>query len=587
MTGSTTPPNKPNQAQKAAAQKTPNKKKNILTLCIIAGILVAALLGGLIWFLTLTADNGLIFDNVYAGDVNLGGMTPEEATNVLHMSTDNTYSKQDMVIVLPNGELRLSPADTGASLNVEAVVEEAYSYGREGSRYEQYKARQAAVLSSHTLDLIPHLNLNTEQIRSAINEAAIPYNTTLTQPTVTVTGDRPALEKDKMDPEAPAQVMTLTIGIPESSLDAAALFGLVLNAYSSNTFMVTPEVPITQPEAVDLEAIFTEHCVEPIDALLNEEDYTVAPEVYGYGFDIALVQELVDAAEPGQTLEIEFGYLEPELTKEAIESTLFQDVLATYKAYQSSSANRSTNLRLAAAAINGYILKPGETFSFNGVVGKRTEEKGYKPAGAYFNGETVDEVGGGICQVSSSLYYCALLADLEIVSRTCHMYPSSYVPIGLDATVSWGYLDFKFKNNTDYPIRIEASGGSGTVTVTFYGTDDKDYYIKLDSATLETYKPETEYKTFAYDNEEGYKDGDVIQTAHTGYKAVSYRIKYSKADDSLISKDVEAYSSYRKTNKIVAKVEAPPPPPTEPPVTTLPEETEPSLEGEVDSGGIG
>ena len=164
------------------------------------------------------------------------------------------------------------------------------------------------------------------------------------------------------------------------------------------------------------------------------------------------------------------------------------------------------------------------------------------------------------------------------------MYPSSYVPIGLDATVSWGYLDFKFKNNTDYPIRIEASGGKGTVNVTFYGTDDKDYYVKLDSAILETYSPETEYKDFPYDNEEGYKDGDVIDKGHTGYRAVSYRIKYSKADDSLISKDVEAYSSYRKTNKIVARVEAPPPPPTE---STVPEETEPSLEGEVGSGGIG
>lgn len=585
MTGSPAPKKVGSQAEKAAAQKKPNKKKTVTAICITAGILLAALLGGLAYYLNLTADNGLVFDNVYAAGINLGGMTPEEAKNVLHMTTDGTYSQQDMVIRLPNQELHLSPADTGVALDVDAVVDAAYSYGREGSRYEQYKARQAAVLSTHTIDLVPYLNLDTAWLQATLTEAAAPYNTTLTQPSVTVTGEQPPLEKDKIDPDAAPQVMTLTMGIPESSLDAEALCGMVVDAYSANTFLVTPEVPTIQPEMPDLEAIFEEYCTAPIDAVLNEEDYSVAPEVYGYGFDVTLVQELVNAAQPGQALEIEFDYIQPELTKEAIESTLFQDVLATYKAYQSSSANRSTNLRLACAAINGYIIKPGETFSFNGVVGKRTEEKGYKPAGAYFNGETVDEVGGGICQVSSSLYYCALLADLEIVSRTCHMYPSSYVPIGLDATVSWGYLDFKFKNNTDYPIRIEASGGNGTVNVTFYGTDDKDYYVKLDSAILETYAPETEYEDYPYDNDEGYKDGDVIDKGHTGYRAVSYRIKYSKADDSLISKDVEAYSSYRKTNKIVARVEAPPPPPTEAP--TVPEETDPSLEGEVGSGGIG
>lgn len=587
MTGTPAPKKSGSQAEKAAAKKAPNKKKRIITVCVIAGIVLAALLGGLAYYLHLTADNGLIFDNVYAAGVNLGGMTPEEAKNVLHMTTDSTYTQQDMVIKLPDQELHLSPADTAVALDVDAVVEAAFNYGREGSRYEQYKARQAAVLSTHTIDLVPYLNLDTQWLQGVLSEAAVPYNTTLTQPTVTVAGEQPPLELDKLTPDAQPQVMTLTMGIPESFLDAQVLCGMVVDAYSANTFLVTPEVPMTQPEAPDLEAIFEEHCVAPIDAVLNEEDYTVAPEVYGYGFDIAVVQELVDAAAPGQVLEIEFAYIEPELTKEAIESTLFQDVLGTYKAYQSSSSNRSTNLRLACAAINGHIIKPGETFSFNEVVGKRTEEKGYKPAGAYFNGETVDEVGGGICQVSSSLYYCALLADLEIVSRTCHMYPSSYVPIGLDATVSWGYLDFKFKNDTDYPIRIEASGGSGTVNVTFYGTDDKDYYVKLDSAILETYSPETEYKDFPYDNDEGYKDGDVIDKGHTGYRAVSYRIKYSKADDSLISKDVEAYSSYRKTNKIVARVEAPPPPPTEAPEPTVPEETEPSLEGEVGSGGIG
>ena len=288
-----------------------------------------------------------------------------------------------------------------------------------------------------------------------------------------------------------------------------------------------------------------------------------------------MVQDLLNAAKPGETLEIQLGYLTPALTKEAIESTLFQDVLGSYKAYQASSSNRATNLQLACRAVNGYILKPGETFSFNDVVGKRTAEKGYKSAAAYVNGKTVDSLGGGICQVSSSLYYCALLADLEILTRTNHSYPSSYVPIGLDATVSWGGPEFRFRNNTNYPIRIEASASGGTVNVSFIGTDEKDYYIKLGSETLEEIPYKTIYKTMDADNEKGYKNGDVIQSAHTGYRAVSYSYKYSKTTDKLLSSDVIAYSTYRKTDLIICRIEVPEttPPETDPPETTDPVET--------------
>lgn len=601
--------------KKAAPQKrSNNNKKIIIALCVAAAVLLLAVICGFVYYLNLTADNGLIFANVYVAGIDLGGMTPEEASNVLHLATDSTYTQQDMIIQLPDQQLILSPADTKVSLDVDAIVTDAYNYGRTGSRLEQYMARQDAVLTSYTIDLIPYLNLDTEYLRSAIEEAAAPYNTTLIQPSVTITGERPPLAKDEIDEDAAPQVLTLTMGIPHATLDASALYGMVVDAYSSNQFLVTPEVPITQPEAPDLEAIYLEYCVEPIDAAVNEEDYSVFPEVYGYGFDIALLQEMVDAAEPGQALEIELHYLAPEITKEAIESTLFQDVLGTYKAYQASSADRATNLKLACQAINGLILRPGDTFSFNDAVGERTEARGYRPAAAYMNGKTVQEFGGGICQVSSALYYCALLGDLEIVRRTNHSYPSSYVPIGLDATVSWGSPDFRFRNNTDYPIRIEASASGGTVYMTLYGTDTKDYYIKLDSEILETYDYEVIYQTMPEDNEEGYKDGDIIQDAHTGYKAVSYRLKYDKETDRLLSKDVIAYSNYRMTDKIICKIEVPEPAPpvtdppvTDPPVTDPPvtdpseppaptepdptepdpsETTEPGLEGPVgDSGG--
>lgn len=101
-------------------------------------------------------------------------------------------------------------------------------------------------------------------------------------------------------------------------------------------------------------------------------------------------------------------------------------------------------------AIDGLVIAPGEQFSYNDALGERTAERGYKAAGAYSNGQVVQEIGGGICQVSSSLYYAALLANLQIDVRVCHYFPVAYLPPGLDATVSWGGPEFKFTNNRDW-----------------------------------------------------------------------------------------------------------------------------------------
>ena len=163
--------------------------------------------------------------------------------------------------------------------------------------------------------------------------------------------------------------------------------------------------------------------------------------------------------------------------------------------------------------------------------------------------------GGGICQPSSALYYCTLLADLEIVQRHCHTYPSSYVPFGLDATVSWGGPDFKFKNNTDFPIRIDAAADGGSVTLTLVGTDVKDYYVKMDSEILRSISPKVEYIKVKADS--GHKDGEVKTSGHTGYEVQSYKLKYSKETDELISREKEAFSaSLNKDDGILLNLQA-------------------------------
>ena len=367
--------------------------------------------------------------------------------------------------------------------------------------------------------------------------------------------------------------LTIVLGTPERSLNTEALMETILDAYYANDF--TPidfAYDVTEPDQPDLDAIHLEHTIAPVDAVLDETDYSISREVLGYSFDLEAMKQMVAAAGEGQTVTIDFAYTPAAVTWESIDATLFKDVLGSVSTNHTNDANRNTNLKLAAKAINGKLIRPGETFSYNQTLGERTEKKGYKPAGAYMAGKTVETVGGGICQVSSTLYYACLKADLQIVERTAHGYTVSYMPYGMDATVSWGSLDYKFKNNTDYPIRIEAWVSGGQVHVKLIGTDTKDYYVKM---TYETVEGPTEgkvvYEDYKWDNKEGYKDGEVLQTAYTGRTVKSYRQKFDKATDKLISSEYEATSRYKSRDKIIAWVE-PKPQPTVPP-TTAPAET--------------
>ena len=573
-TGSSKSTKKPQNstAAKAAAGKTSSRSNGtIAAICITAAVLLVAIIAGSMFFFLSPRDDGLILPNVMVAGINVGGMSPEEASNVIHLSTDKTYPQKDMIISLPAEEIHLTPADTKVSLDVEAAVEAAYAYGRTGTKAEQREIRKSAENTTHTLDLIPYLTLDNSYVQSVVQALGEKYNSTLTQPTVTITGERPVLEPGKVDENAPHQVITLTLGRPESALDTTSLYSKIIDAYSSNVFSVQLDFEVLQPTQPDLEAIFQEYCVSPTDAVLDTNTYQITPEIYGYGFDIQAAQALLAQAGPGPAVELTLDYLTPEVTAESINATLFQDVLGSCEAYQASNSNRANNLNLACKAINGMILKPGETFSFNNALGERTEAKGYKGAPAYVGGQSVTSIGGGICQVSSSLYYSALLADLEIVERECHIYPSDYVPMGMDATVNWGTLDFKFRNNTNYPIRIEAyASNSGQVNITLYGTDERDYYVKMSYEVVETYSASTVYREMEKDNPDGYRDGDVIQSAHTGYKVNTYKSKYSKADNSLISKEFETVSRYSKRDEIICKIITPEP------TIPAPTETEPT-----------
>ena len=545
-----------------------NRKIILISVCSVAVVLLISAIVCVWYFFGWPTNDGLILNNVMVGGINLGGMTREEATATLHEATDHTYTEIDMVIELPDTTLTLTPASTGAKLDVDAVVDEAYAYGRVGSYKEREAIKEESLVSTHHIPLLNYLNLNLEYIKGELEAYGDSFNSIYNPSKVEFDIEAPVLDAadENFKEDAPCQIMTLTLGTPGRHLDMDTVYDQVLDAYSFNQFHVVTktEKPEKLPEPLDVEALHKEYRVEPVDARIDNETYEVIPEIYGYDFDLEAALLQMEEAKYGDVIQIPFRYLLPEVHGSELSALLFRDVLGAYETKHTGDENRNTNLRLACAAINGMILGAGVTFDFNTAVGERTAAAGYKRADAYSSGETVKTLGGGICQISSTLYYCTLVADLEIVQRSPHSYVSSYMPMGMDATVSWGGPHFSFKNNTNYPIRIEAKVEDGFVKIQLIGTDEKDYYIEMEYEIIGSQSPETIYREMYPDNADGYKDGQVITTAYKGYTVRTYKLKYDKETKELIVKEEDRVSRYKKRDKVVVKiVQRPTTPPVE------------------------
>lgn len=554
-------PRRPTARQIAERKKAArNRKIAIISICSVILVVLIGLIIGMISYAGRDTDDGKILDNVCAGGVNLGGMTVEEAKNALHLATDNTFSKKDMVIKLPDATIKLSPTDTGAKLNVDAVVEAAYNYGRSGTEAENKKAQQSASTTIHTIALLPYLSLDLRYIQSTLDDFCNSYSSTITQPSILVRGDRPAYDPEYPDLPVTHQTMIITLGTPDYTLNAGKLYDRVLDGYSLNELDITYQAPTqTEPQAVNAQALFDQYCISPEDAKLDDVTFEVTPEVYGYGFDVIAVQKLIDEASYGQTIEIKMDFLAPDITAEDLTENLFQDLLATYTCtLNGASDGWVTNLLLACDSVSGTVLKEGEEFSFNQIVGRLTAAKGYQKAPGYRSGLETEILGAGVEQVASALYYCVLMSDLELLERHNNGYAVAYTELGLDACISWGSQDLRFLNNTNAPIRITAVAEEGSVTVRIFGTDNRKYDISIQTEIIKTYDPETIYQVMDKDNVMGYEDGKILITGITGYDVEVYVIKFHKQTGGQVSKDLIDTSNYNKRDQKEVQIESDP-----------------------------
>ncbi|MBF8983560.1 VanW family protein [Lutibacter sp. B2] len=248
---------------------------------------------------------------------------------------------------------------------------------------------------------------------------------------------------------------------------------------------------------------------------------------------------------------IEIELLVEEIVPKVMATDLkkIKDLLGIYKtSFNSNNKNRTTNVTLSAKKMNGKVVMPQEIFSFNEVVGPRTEEKGYLSAHVIFKGELIDGFGGGVCQTSSTLYNAVLLSNLKIIQRSKHTIPSTYVPKGQDATVSYGVLDFKFQNTLDIPIYIESYVYKNEMIVKIYGKKVDDIDIKIESVIDEVVKRSIETKD-DHELDEGIEK--IEEKGRDGYKVTTY--KYYYKNGKLIKKERLSKDYYRPTNQILIK----------------------------------
>lgn len=531
--------------RKHLAEKRYKARKRAKIATIICVAVVALLLAGAAGFGVYVSGSDTIYPKVRLNGVEVGGMTTDEAATALTASGWGEGDKTITVELPLEHALSITAADVGAEVSAKEAADKAFEFCHGGSIVENVMTYVRCLVKGDDVEVKASVDEN--KLESIVRDEVTKVKSGLMTSGVEVKED----------------TLEVVKGASAVEIDEAELLNLIKTAFEDMKYgALDYEVEVNASVELDIDELYDSVCCEAKDAYYDKEKNEVVESVTGIDFDKAEAQKLWDAAELGETVDIPLTITEPEKTTEYVESKLFADDFGdpVVTTLAGSTQNRITNIKLAVEAINGIVLAPGEQFSYNDALGERTAEKGYKAAGAYSGGQVVQEIGGGICQVSSSLYYAALLANLQIDSRTCHYFPVAYLPPGLDATVSWGGPEFKFTNNRDWPIKIVASvdTSKNTVSVHLVGTDEDGSYVQMTYATW-----------LVYGNSE------YPETA-TGYKAVTYRNVYDR-NGTLVSKEQEAYSEYKYHEEDIVYPTPTPsptpeqtPPPTDPVIPTDP-----------------
>jgi len=444
-------------------QSTKSEENNKSIFSIFKLLLIIIVVIFIVLFLILTSYNMLnsnIISGVHIKGFDVSNLSKSDARYQLdHYFQENL--PEEITLKYGDFETTISLSQIGASFDTKSATDSAYHIGRQGNIFQNSLYILSTMFGKVNIE--PKLIIDKEQLSKNLEDISTQLPDTVIQSSYYIEDSN----------------LIITSGKEGNVVDINATTELIKNAisdFSCNNTPIEIAIKVEQPAPIDIDKIYNEIRKDPVDAYYTKEPFSVFPSENGVDFDISIDDaKSIISSEQKEEYSIPLKILYPNVSTNMIGTEAFPDLLSTYSTnYAVSNRNRTTNLILAANKINGTVLMPGETFSYNKVVGARTIAAGYKEAPIYVEGKVVDGVGGGICQVTTTLYNAVLYANLEIVQRTNHQFVPSYAPASRDATVVYGAIDFQFKNNRQYPIKLVCSVANGVANFKIFGLKQDD-----------------------------------------------------------------------------------------------------------------
>lgn len=484
--------------------------KKLLIIFLIVVILGGIAAGGIYGAVKVAALD-TIYPGVSIDGKDVGGMTPAQAAELLDSQGWEKKINTPLTVTTIGGySFEITPMEAGSAVTAEELANDAYSCGRDENIFKG--------LINFVSGFI---GVQKYEVSSAGHKADSVVIADVVDKTIYSAEENLNSEEYNLDIENGE--LRFIKGAGQIFFDRDKFVEAVANAVENYETELNFTDTIKAPTMPDFQALYDSLPHETRDAAFTDDGrFEVIDEIVGYDFDVAEAEKLWEETPVGEETGVALTVDVPAVTGDSLRSKLFCNLLGTATTYYpNSNDNRRNNLRLATSKIDGTIIYPGDIFSYNEVVGARTEEAGFLPAAAYVNGEEKEEIGGGACQVSSTLYCSTLFAFLEAVERENHYFPVSYIQLGTDATVTiptdgGRAIDFKFKNNKNYPIKIVGRTNNEESSITFeiWGTlEDDDYMpIEFDNSNNGQYKCD-----YVLEKSDPNRPGYIIRLTHETY----------------------------------------------------------------------